>query len=158
MKGLLNNKKGQAIPVEYILIITLSLVFLGLATMALNSTIESSSRQAIYIELTDVGNVISSAITNTYLTAPVDGINTLTVEVPIEIAGTGYFMEISDENDNPFEQGVKALKLMSVRKGVTVYVPLNSVDVLVDINGSASSASGKIAIMSNNTGITISQG
>lgn len=156
MRVLLNDEDGQAIPVEYILIFTISMIFLGLMTLTFNSVVDSSSRQAIYIELTDTGNLISSAITNSYLTTPVDGANSISLDVPAEIAGTGYFVEISD--DDPFEVDNKVLKLTSMQKSVTAYVPLNSVDALIEINGSASSASGKILIVSNTSEITISQG
>ena len=156
MRVLLNDEDGQAIPVEYILIFTISMIFLGLITLTFNSVVDNSSRQAIYIELTDTGNLISSAITNTYLTTPVDGTNSISLDVPAEIAGTGYFVEISD--DDPFEVDNKVLKLTSMQKSVTAYIPLNSVDALIEINGSASSASGKILIVSNTSEITISQG
>ncbi|MCD4842039.1 MAG: hypothetical protein K8R08_08595 [Methanosarcinales archaeon] len=156
MRVLLNDEDGQAIPVEYILIFTISMIFLGLMTLTFNSVVDNSSRQAIYIELTDTGNLISSAITNTYLTTPVDGANSISLDVPAEIAGTGYFVEISD--DDPFEVDNKVLKLTSMRKSVTAYIPLNSVDALIEINGFASSASGKILIVSNTSEITISQG
>jgi len=156
MRVLLNDEDGQAIPVEYILIFTISMIFLGLMTMTFNSVVDSSSRQAIYIELTDTGNLISSAITNTYLTTPTDGVNSISLDIPAEIAGTGYFVEISD--DDPFKIDNKVLKLTSMRKSVTAYVPLNSVDVLIEINGSALSDSGKILIISNTSEITISQG
>ena len=156
MRVLLNDEDGQAIPVEYILIFTISMIFLGLMTVTFNSVVDSSSRQAIYIELTDTGNLISSAITNTYLTTPTDGENSISLDIPAEIAGTCYFVEISD--DDPFEVDNKVLKLTSMRKSVTAYVPLNSVDALIEINGSALSDSGKILIISNTSEITISQG
>ncbi|MBC2698019.1 MAG: hypothetical protein HF976_11785 [ANME-2 cluster archaeon] len=156
MRVLLNDEDGQAIPVEYILIFTISMIFLGLMTMTFNSVVDSSSRQAIYIELTDTGNLISSAITNTYLTTPTDGANSISLDIPAEIAGTGYFVEISD--NDPFKIDNKVLKLTSMRKSVTAYVPLNSVDALIEINGSALSDSGKILIISNTSEITISQG
>ncbi len=156
MRVLLNDEQGQAIPVEYILIFTISMIFFGLMTMTFNSVVDSSSRQAIYIELTDTGNLISSAITNTYLTTPIDGVNSISLDIPAEIAGTGYFVEISD--DDPFGVDNKVLKLTSMRKSVTAYVPLNSVDALIEINGSAPSDSGKILIISNTSEITISQG
>lgn len=157
MRVLLNDEDGQAIPVEYILIFTISMIFLGLTTLTLNSAVDSSSRQAIYIELTDTGNLISSAITNIYVTTPCNGVNIISLDVPDEIAGTGYFVEVSGTGENPYEDN-KALKLTSMRKSVTTYVPLNSIDALIKINGSASSSSGKILITSNTSEITISQG
>lgn len=156
MRVLLNDEHGQAIPVEYILIFTISMIFLGLVTLTFNSAVDSASKQAIYIELTNTGNLMSSAITNTYLTTPDDGVNSILLDIPAEIAGTDYFIEISD--DDPFHVGNKVLKLTSMQKSVTAYIPLNSVDALIKINGSASSASGKILIVSNTSEITISQG
>ena len=86
------------------------------------------------------------------------GINSMTMDIPTQIAGTGYFIEISDESENPFETNVSALKLTSIRKSVSVFVPLNSVEQLIEINGTVSSASGKIKITSNTTTILLNQG
>jgi len=158
MRELLDDNKGQAIPVEYIIIFTISLIFFGVILLAFNVVIDQSSGQAIQIEMTDVGNEISSVITKSYLTSPTMGINSLTMDIPTQIAGTGYFIEISDESENPFETNVSALKLTSIRKSVSVFVPLNSVEQLIEINGTVSSASGKIKITSNTTTILLNQG
>ncbi|TFH38599.1 MAG: hypothetical protein E4G94_12080 [ANME-2 cluster archaeon] len=158
MRKLLDDNKGQAIPVEYILIFTISILFFGIILLTFNTVIDQSSSQAIKIEMTDVGNEISSVITKSYLTSPTTGINSLTMDIPTHIAGTGYFIEISDENENPFETNIRALKLTSMRKSFSVFVPLNSVEQLIEVNGTVSSASGKIKITSNTTTILLNQG
>jgi hypothetical protein len=156
MRCLLNDEDGQAIPVEYILVFMISMIFLGTMTLTFNSAVDNSARQTIYIELTDTGNLISSAITKIYVTTPCNGINSISMDIPAEIAGTGYFVEISD--NDPFGNDNKVLKLTSMRKSVTAYVPLNAIDTLIKISGSTSSSSGKILIQSNTSEITISQG
>lgn len=156
MRELLDDNKGQAIPVEYIIIFTISLIFFGMIMLVFNSVVDQTSKQAIQIEMTDVGNEISSAITQSYLTAPVAGTNNLTMDIPAQIAGTGYFIEISDEN--PFEVNASALKLTSMQKSVTAYVPLHSIDKLILINGTVSSASGRLSIESNISAIILKPG
>ena len=154
MRELLDDNKGQAIPVEYIIIFTISLLFFGIILIAFNMVIDQSSSQAIQIEMTDVGNEISSVITKTYLTGPIDGTSSLTMDIPTYIAGSGYFIEIANGTENPFES-VSALKLTSMRKSVTTYVPLNSVEKLIVVNGTVSSASGKIHFIANTSTIIL---
>ena len=156
MSRLLDDNSGQAIPIEYILIFTISMIFFGLMVLTFGTVIDNSSRQAIYTEFTDIGNDVSLAITHIYLSTPVNGRVNTTLNIPTEVAGSGYFIEISE--DNPHEQDKMALKLTSIHKDVTVYIPLNSVDKVANINGSASSASGEIIISRNITAITLYQG
>ena len=157
MRDLLDNNKGQAIPVEYIIIFTISLLFFGIILIAFNMAIDQSSSQAIQIEMTDVGNEISSVISQLYLTGPINGTSSMTLDIPTHIAGTGYYIEIANGTENPFES-VSALKLTSMKKSVTTYVPLNSVEKLININGTVSSASGKIHIAGNISTIILNQG
>lgn len=156
MYGPNQDECGQVMPIEYILIFSISTLFFGIMIVSFTSIIDQSSSEAIYIEFTDIGNDISSTITQTYLSIPVNGKVSRTISVPTEVAGTGYIIEISD--DNPHEQEKKALKLSSIYDDITVYVPLNNVDLVADINGSASSASGRIMIMGDVSGIILSQG
>ena len=156
MRVLLNNEAGQAIPVEYIMTFMISMIFLGIMTMTFNSAIDNYSSQAVRIELKDTGNLISSAITSMYVTTPCNGVNSISLDVPVEIGGKGYFVEISDSD--PFGNDDKVLKLTSFRNSITTYVSLNSIDALIEIDGSATSSSGKILITGSTSEITISQG
>ena len=124
--------------------------------MSFSSVVDNSTQQAIYTELKDVGNQVSFGITSAYLSIPVQGQSVSVIDIPKEVANNAYFIEVSE--DHPFKHGQKALKIKSGYRDVTVYVPLSSVDELVYVNGSASSASGKIKITSNLTGIYLTQG
>lgn len=156
MKELHKDSHGQAIPIDYILVFSMSALFFGIMIMSFSSVVDNSSRQGIYTEFTDIGNQISSAITGAYMSTPIEGQTMSIVEIPVNVANTAYFIEITE--DNPYEEGQKAVRLISMHKDVTVYVPLSCVDELVYVNGSASSSSGKIMITSNLSGIYISQG
>jgi hypothetical protein len=131
-------------------------LFFGIMIMSFSSVMDNSSRQGIYTEFMDIGNQVSSTITSAYISTPIVGQTVSVIEIPMEVANTAYFIEITEEN--PYEEGQKALRLQSMHKDVTVYVPLSCVDELVYVNGSASSSSGKIIINSNDSGIYISQG
>lgn len=156
LKELHKDPHAQAIPIDYILIFSMSALFFGIMIMSFSSVVDNSSRQGIYTEFTDIGNKVSSAITGAYISTPIEGRTVSVVEIPVKVANTAYFIEISEEN--PHEEGQKAVRLTSMHKDVTVYVPLSCVDELVYVNGSASSSSGKIMITSNLSGIYISQG
>ena len=156
MKELYEDSHGQAIPIDYILVFSMSALFFGIMIMSFSSVVDNSSRQGIYTEFTDIGNQVSSAITGAYMSTPIEGQTMSIVEIPVNVANTAYFIEITE--DNPYEEGHKAVRLISMHKDVTVYVPLSCVDELVYVNGSASSSSGKIMITSNLSGIYISQG
>ena len=156
LKELHEDSHGQAIPIDYILVFSMSALFFGIMIMSFSSVVDNSSRQGIYTEFTDIGNQISSAITGAYMSTPIEGQTMSIVEIPVNVANTAYFIEITE--DNPYEEGQKAVRLISMHKDVTVYVPLSCVDELVYVNGSASSSSGKIMITSNLSGIYISQG
>jgi len=156
LKELHKDSNAQAIPVEYILVFSMATLFFGMMIMSFSSIVDNSSRQGIYTEFIDIGNQVSSTITCAYISTPIEGQTVSVVEIPLEVANTAYFIEITEEN--PYEDGQKAIMLQSIHKDMTVYVPLSSVDELVYINGSAYSSSGKIIINSNHSGIYISQG
>lgn len=156
LKELYKDSHAQAIPIEYILIFSMATLFFGIMIMSFSSVMDNSSRQGIYTEFMDIGNQVSSTITGAYISTPIEGQTVSVIEIPVEVANTAYFIEITEEN--PYEEGQKALRLQSMHKDVTVYVPLSCVDELVYVNGSASSSSGKIIINSNDSGIYISQG
>jgi hypothetical protein len=156
LKELYKDSHAQAIPIEYILIFSMATLFFGIMIMSFSSVMDNSSRQGIYTEFMDIGNQVSSTITSAYISTPIEGQTVSVIEIPVEVANTAYFIEITEEN--PYEEGQKALRLQSMHKDVTVYVPLSCVDELVYVNGSASSSSGKIIINSNDSGIYISQG
>ncbi|MCL7415976.1 MAG: hypothetical protein M8349_07985 [ANME-2 cluster archaeon] len=156
MRSLRKDSNGQAIPIDYILIFSMSVLFFGIMTISFSTVVDHSTQQAIHSELKDIGNQVSFEITNAYLAIPVKGQAVSVMDIPVEAGNNAYFIDITDENS--YGTGEKALRLKSVFRDVSVYVPLSSVDELVQVNGSASSSSGKIIITSNRTGVFISQG
>ncbi|MBW6517931.1 MAG: hypothetical protein K0A89_05460 [ANME-2 cluster archaeon] len=153
MRTLYKDVSGQAVPIDYILIFSMSVLFFGIMTLSFSSVVDNSTRQALYSELTDVGNQISSGITDAYLSNPVEGQFISVMDIPVLVANNEYFIDITDED--PYGSGQKTLRLKSRFREVTVFVPLNSIDELVTINGSVSSSSGKIIITNNRSDILL---
>ena len=156
MRTLHKDSSGQAVPIDYILIFSMSVLFFGIMIVSFSSVVDNSTRQAIYSELTDVGNQVSSAITDAYLSNPIQGQFVSVMDIPVQAANSEYFIDVTDED--PYGSGQKTLRLKSRYKDVTVFVPLSSIDELVSINGSVSSSSGKIIITNNRSDILITQG
>ena len=156
LRGMVQNENGQVVPIEYLQIFSILVVFFGLSTIAISSFVDDSSRQAVYVEFTDIGNQVSSAITSSYLSTPLNGETISVVIIPAKVAGREYFIDVTDEN--PYEQGKKAVRITSVHNSMTVYVPLNTIDKVVEVSGSVYSASEKIVITGTIDGINISSG
>ncbi|MCL7476012.1 MAG: hypothetical protein M8352_08235 [ANME-2 cluster archaeon] len=156
MRTLHKDVSGQAVPIDYILIFSMSVLFFGIMTLSFSSVVDNSTRQAVYSELSDVGNQISSGITDAYLSNPVQGKFVSVMDIPVLSANSEYFIDVTDED--PYGSGQKTLRLTSRYRDVTVFVPLSSIDELVSVHGSVSSSSGKIIITNNRSDILITQG
>lgn len=156
MRTLQKDLNGQAVSIDYILIFSMSVLFFGIMTVSFSSVVDNSTRQVVYSELTDIGNQVSSGITDAYLSNPIQGQFTSVMDIPVQAANSEYFIDVTDED--PYGSGQKTLRLTSRYKDVSVFVPLNSIDELVFVHGSVSSSSGKILITNNRSDIFISQG
>ncbi|MCL7412100.1 MAG: hypothetical protein M8353_00580 [ANME-2 cluster archaeon] len=156
MRTLHKDLSGQVVSIDYILIFSMSVLFFGIMTLSFSSVVDNSTRQAVYSELTDIGNQVSSGITDAYLSNPVQGQFISVMDIPVQAANSEYFIEVTDED--PYGSGQRTLRLTSGFKDVTVFVPLSSIDELVNVHGSISSSSGKITITNNRSDIFITQG
>ena len=82
MRALHKDSSGQAIPIDYILIFSMSVLFFGIMTMSFSSVVDNSTQQAIYTELKDVGNQVSFVITSAYLSIPFQGQSVSVIYIP----------------------------------------------------------------------------
>lgn len=72
--------------------------------LLVNSTImEGPANRLSYVAFTDVGNGVSTRIVDLYAIAPVDGSISTRIEIPPDIAGKIYYVELgpgSNPNDH----------------------------------------------------------
>ena len=131
--------------VEYILIFSIAVVFMGLIFTLFNDMIDDASRQAVIEQYGDIGNVISGSISDVYLSGIKNGSTTKIVIIPVLINDQSYEIE-SNVTD---EFGRRAIKISAAYTDTYVYVPLNTIDSSVNVTGTAYSGSGKVTIKYN---------
>jgi hypothetical protein len=109
MKQQIINRKadaGVANLIEYVMISGI-LMFLMVVMMLLVNTniMEGPADQVSSSAFTDIGNGISTRIIDVYVTAPYNGTISTNFDIPDDVAGKDYFVEIG-EGISPTDQDV----------------------------------------------------
>jgi len=102
----LNNEQGVANLIEYIMISGVLMGLLIVMLLLVNTNImEDPANRLAYVAFTDIGNGISTRIVDIYGIAPRDGNITTRFDIPDDIAGRDYYVEIGPGAD-PVDQDV----------------------------------------------------
>lgn len=98
MKRLIINRKndsGVANLIEYVMISGVLMFLLVVMMVMVNANImEGPSNQLRYTAFTDIGNGISTRIVDLYVIAPYNGTISTYINLPEDVAGDNYFVEI----------------------------------------------------------------
>jgi len=98
MKQQITDRKregGVSNLIEYVLISGILMVLMVVMMLMVNSTImEGPINQVSYAAFTDIGNGVSTRIVDVYLTAPYNGTISTMFDLPDDVAGRDYFVEI----------------------------------------------------------------
>ncbi len=100
------TESGVANLIEYIMISGVLMGLLIVMLLLVNTNImEDPANRLSYVAFTDIGNGISTRIVDVYSIAPRDGTITTRFDIPDDIAGKDYFVEIGP-GANPVDQDV----------------------------------------------------
>jgi hypothetical protein len=92
--------------IEYIMISGVLMALLIVMLLLVNTNImENPANRLAYVAFTDIGNGVSTRIVDVYTIAPRDGTITTRFDIPDDIAGKDYFVEIGP-GANPVDQDV----------------------------------------------------
>jgi hypothetical protein len=92
--------------IEYIMISGVLMALLIVMLLLVNTNImENPANRLAYVAFTDIGNGVSTRIVDVYAIAPTDGTISTTFDIPDDIAGKDYFVEIGP-GANPVDQDV----------------------------------------------------
>jgi hypothetical protein len=110
------DDRGVATMIEYILISgILMCLFVVLLLMINANFMEGPANTLAYSAFTDIGNGVSTRIVDTYAIAPANGNITSHFDIPDDVAGQDYFVEIGNTaSDDPTAQTV------TVRRGSVI--------------------------------------
>jgi hypothetical protein len=104
------NESGVANLIEYLMVSGVLMGLLIVMLLLVNSTImESPANRLSYVAFTDIGNGISTRIVDVYALAPADGTISSGFDIPDEIAGMDYYVEIGP-GANPVDQDVRVFR------------------------------------------------
>lgn len=102
----LHTESAAANMIEYIMISGVLMALLIVMLLLVNTNImENPANRLAYVAFTDIGNGVSTRIVDVYTIAPRDGTITTRFDIPDDIAGKDYFVEIGP-GANPVDQDV----------------------------------------------------
>jgi hypothetical protein len=97
---------GAANMIEYIMVTAVVMGLFIVMLLLVNSTImEGPANRLSYVAFTDIGNGISTRIVDVYAIAPRDGAISTRIDIPQDVAGRVYFVDIGP-GANPVDQDV----------------------------------------------------
>jgi len=133
---------GVAGMIEYVMITTILMILLVIMLLLVNANfMEGPVNTLTYSAFTDIGNGVSTRIVDVYTISPTTGNISSTYDIPDDIVGRGYFVEIGNAN------GDTSTQVITISRGTIV--------ANVAIAGIASTAQGKA--MGNTTGAGINR-
>ena len=104
-----NTDSAAANLIEYIMVTSVCMGLFILMLFLVNTNImENPANTVVYVAFTDIGNGVSTRMVDVYSLAPVNGNITSKFDIPDEIVGRDYFVEI---------EGTETGQVVSVSRG-----------------------------------------
>ena len=101
------DEAGVANLIEYVMISGVLMFLMVVMMLMVNTNImEGPADQVTSAAFTDIGNGISTRIVDVYVTAPYNGTISTMFDIPDDVAGKDYFVEIG-QGITPTNQDVK---------------------------------------------------
>jgi hypothetical protein len=101
-----NTDSAVANLVEYLMISGVIMVLFIVMLLLVNANImEAPANRLIYVAFTDIGNGVSTRMVEVYSIAPTDGTITTKFDIPDEIVGRSYNVEVGP-GTNPGDQEI----------------------------------------------------
>ena len=120
--------------IEYVMVSGVVMCLLIVVLLLVNANImEGPANRLSYVAFTDIGNGISTRIVDVYAIAPLDGAITTRMDIPPDIAGKIYYIEIGP-GSNPVDQDV-----MVYRDSLSATVSLAGVGASKGVTGNTTS-------------------
>jgi hypothetical protein len=96
-----DTESAVATMIEYLMISGVIMGLLIVVLLLVNTNImENPANRLVYVAFTDIGNGVSTRIVDVYAIAPANGQVKTTFDIPDEIVGKNYFVEIEQGEDS----------------------------------------------------------
>lgn len=143
------NESGIVHLIEYLLV---SAVLMGLLIVMLllvnTHFMENPANRLIYTQFTDIGNGVSTRMVDVYAISPADGTVFTRFDIPDDIVGRGYFVDLGRGTENSPDQDIRVY-----RGEMQSLTAIAGIAASKGVNGSTTGA-GLNTICYNSSGIT----
>jgi hypothetical protein len=96
-----DRESGVANMIEYLMISGVIMALFIVMLLLVNTNImEDPANRLIYVSFTDIGNGVSTRIVDLYAIAPLEGDITTHFDIPDEIVGRGYVVELGSSKNS----------------------------------------------------------
>jgi hypothetical protein len=136
MKGLIESEEGVSVIIEYILISLICVGFFMIITINSDAVfLDTPNDVVMEREMSDVGNMMSTMITDMYLILPDNGYIDTEYRIPAKAGRETYIIDA----DVAFTDQI--IEVISPSSGKKVRVTIGGIATTMPINGTASSSS-----------------
>ncbi|WP_321419996.1 hypothetical protein [uncultured Methanomethylovorans sp.] len=134
MKHLMTNEHAVSVTLEYILFSLMFIALFILLQMNFGDMLNGPKDLVIENDFNDIGNMISTLVTDMYLILPENGIIESEYMIPSEVGGESYMINANSVmTDQIFE--------LESASGKKTSVTISGIATAININGTVSSSS-----------------
>ncbi len=145
--NLTRNDSAVANLLEYVIISGVLMALMIVLLLLVNANImENPANQLVYADFTDIGNGVSTRIVDVYAIAPEEGMIYTKLDLPDEIVGRGYTVELGF-NPNTADQDVRVF-----RGSIESFTAIAGIEATEGVSGSTTGA-GLNTICYNSSGM-----
>jgi hypothetical protein len=149
----LHNETAVANLIEYMMI---SAVIIGLFIVVLllvnTNIMENPANRLVYVAFTDIGNGLSTRMIDVYAISPTDGTVFTNFDIPDDIAGKDYFVEVGTR-ENQVNHAMNDQYIRIHRNNLITDIALSGIGVTRNVSGSTT-GKGMNTICFNSSGVS----
>lgn len=140
MRSILKNEEGVSVIVEYIILTMICIGFFMVISVNSNELfLQRPNSVVVDDQFSDIGNMMSTVITDMYLILPVNGIMETEYMIPDKAGGDTYYINADINLDDKPEDQI--IEVGSYSSGQKVRVTIGGIAATMPINGTVSSSS-----------------
>jgi hypothetical protein len=132
----LHNETAVANMIEYLMVSAVIMVLFIVMLLLVNTNImEDPANRLVYVAFTDIGNGVSTRMIDVYAISPTDGTVFTHFDIPDDIAGKDYFVEVGTR-PNKVNLAMNDQYIRVSRGYLTTDIALSGIGATRNVSGS----------------------
>jgi hypothetical protein len=148
-----DNEHGVANLIEYLMVTAVIMgLFIVMLLLVNTNIMEDPANRLAYVAFTDIGNGVSTRMIDVYAISPMDGTVYTKFDIPDDIAGKDYFVEVGTRQ-NKISLAMNDQYIRVSRGFLTTDIALSGIGATRNASGSTTGR-GMNTICYNSSGVT----